>query len=191
MKQFDRAEVLHEAMMVFRDKGYEATSMQDLVERMGINRFSLYATFGSKEALFAEALEAYYDEVAVPFFARLKTSGSGLKIIEEVLMELVSRVKTGVSPNGCLICNTIAELGVAAPDARREKILKAYLRRVETDFSAAIERAKELREVSRDADVSKHAKVLATYSTGLLNVAKVVSAKEARESVRALLAVIT
>jgi TetR/AcrR family transcriptional repressor of nem operon len=40
-KEFDRDEVLFKAMMVFRDKGYEATSMQDLIEQMGINRFSL------------------------------------------------------------------------------------------------------------------------------------------------------
>lgn len=190
-KEFDRDAVLHKAMMVFRDKGYEATSMQDLVEQMGINRFSLYATFKSKDALFAEALEAYYDTVAIPFFGRLKDSNSGLKIIEEVLMELVSRIKTGVSPNGCLICNTIAEVGVAAPDARRQKILKTYLKRVEADFRAAIERAKELGEVPKEVDAGKHAKALATYSTGLLNVAKVVSEREARESVRAMLGVIS
>jgi len=47
-KEFDRQDVLLKAMIVFRDKGYEATSMQDLVERMEINRFSLYETFKSK-----------------------------------------------------------------------------------------------------------------------------------------------
>jgi len=44
-KEFDREEVLHKAMIAFRDKGYEATSMQDLVDSMEINRFSLYETF--------------------------------------------------------------------------------------------------------------------------------------------------
>jgi TetR/AcrR family transcriptional repressor of nem operon len=188
-KEFDRDEVLLKAMMVFRDKGYEATSMQGLVEQMGINRFSLYATFDSKYDLFVEALQAYYDLVAIPFFDRLKDLNSGLKVIETVLMELVSRIKRGVSPNGCLLCNTIAELG-AATDARTEKILKTYLKLVEADFRAAIIRAKELGEIPPDVDASQHAKVLTTYSTGLLSVAKVLSERDARESVRAMVSTI-
>jgi TetR/AcrR family transcriptional repressor of nem operon len=186
-KEFDRDEVLLEAMTVFRDKGYEATSMQDLVERMGINRFSLYGAFNSKHDLFVESLQAYYDLVAIPFFDRLKNSKSGLKVIEKVLMELVSRIKRGESPNGCLLCNTIAELG-AAMDARTEKIMKTYLQLVEADFRSAIERAREMGEIPADVDVSKHAKVLATYSTGLLSVAKVLTEREARDSVRAMVA---
>jgi len=188
-KEFDRDEVVLKAITVFRDKGYEATSMQDLVEQMGINRFSLYATFTSKHDLFVEALQAYYDRVAVPFFDRLKDSNSGLKVIEAVLMELVSQIKSGVSFNGCLLCNTIAELG-ATTDAQTEKILKRYLKLVEADFRAAIVRAKELGEIPPDVDDSKHAKVLTTYSTGLLSVAKVLSKREARESVRAMVAAI-
>ena len=188
-RKFDRDEVLLKAMKVFQDNGYEATSMHDLVEQMGINRFSLYSTFNSKYDLFVEALQAYYDLVAIPFFDRLKNSDSGLKVIEEVLMELVSRIKRGVSLNGCLLCNTIAELG-AATDARTKKILRTYLKLVETDFRAAILRAKELGEIPPNVDASKHAKVLTTYSTGLLSVAKVVGEQEARQSVRAMVAAI-
>ncbi len=188
-REFDRDEVVQKAITVFRDQGYEATSMQDLVDKMGINRFSLYATFNSKHDLFIEALQTYFDRVAVPFFDRLKDSHSGLKGIETVLLELVMRIKSGVSCNGCLLCNTIAELG-SATDARTEKILKKYLKLVEGDFRAAIVRAKELGEVPRDVDASKHAKVLTTYSTGLLSVAKVLSEREAVESVRAMVATI-
>lgn len=187
IRQFDRDEVLKKAMMVFRDKGYEDTSMQDLVDRMGINRFSLYAEFKSKHGLFVEALQAYYDLVAVPFFDRLRDSKSGLKVIEEVLAELVWRIKRGVSFNGCLLCNTIAELGAGA-DARTEKILTMYLKLVEDDFRSAIVRAKELGEIPMDLDADRHAKVLTTYSTGLLSVAKVMSEREALESVRAMVA---
>jgi len=188
-REFDRDDVVLKAMTAFRDQGYEATSMQDLVERMGINRFSLYSTFNSKHDLFIAALEEYFNRVAVPFFNRLRDSTSGLKVIETVLLELVSRVKSGESPNGCLLCNTIAELG-ATKDARTEKILKKYLKLVEDDFRAAILRAKELGEIPPGVDASKHAKVLTTYSTGLLSVAKVLSEREAAESVRAMIATI-
>jgi TetR/AcrR family transcriptional repressor of nem operon len=186
-REFDRDEVLLKAMTVFRDRGYEATSIQDLVEEMGINRFSLYSTFSSKHDLFVEALQAYYDGVAVPFFGRLKESQSGLEVIEAVLLELVARIQRGVSPNGCLLCNTIAELGAEA-DARTSRIIKRYLNLVEAGFRAAIERAKELGEVPSDVDALKHAKVLTTYSTGLLSVAKVTSKREAIESVHAMIA---
>jgi len=183
-KQFDRDKVLIDAMTLFRDRGYESTSVQDLVERMAINRFSLYATFRSKQDLFVAALDTYYKRVAIPFFDRLVDSEEGLSVIEAALLELVSRIKRGASPNGCLICNSIAELGAGA-DPRATKIFKAYLRRVEADFLVAITRARDLGEVPRDVDASAHAKRLVAYSTGLLSVAKVLSERELRQSVRA------
>jgi len=188
-KEFDREKVLLDAMMLFRDQGYDATSIQDLVDRMKINRFSLYATFKSKHDLFVEALQTYYEQVAVPFFDRLKDSGQGLAVIESVLLELVFRIKRGVSSNGCLLCNSIAELGARA-DARTTRILTKYLKRVEADFHAAIVRARELGEVPLDVDAARHAKILVAYSTGLLSVAKVLSERELRHSVRATLGAI-
>jgi len=186
-KEFDREKVLMKAMFVFRDKGYEATSMQDLVSSMAINRFSLYQTFKSKHELFVRALEAYYENVAIPFFARLRDSDQGLSIIETTLMELVSRIKTGQSSNGCLLCNTIAELG-AKKDKRTAAILARYLNRVENDFHAALVRAKALGEISVDVNARERAKVLVAYSTGLLSMAKVLNEPEMRASVQATMA---
>jgi TetR/AcrR family transcriptional regulator, transcriptional repressor for nem operon len=186
-KEFDREDVLRKAMLVFRDKGYEATSVQDLVERMEINRFSLYETFKSKHDLFVEALQAYYETVAIPFFNRLKESKEGLKVIESSLMELGSRIRSGRSPNGCLLCNTMAELG-AKQDERMKTILAGYLKTLEGNFYAAVLRAKELGEISEGADAREYAKLLVGYSTGLLSLAKVLSEGEMRKSVQAVVA---
>ena len=186
-KEFDREDVLMKAMVVFRDKGYEATSMQDLVTSMAINRFSLYQTFKSKHRLFVLALEAYYENVAVPFFARLRNSDQGLRAIKMTLMEMVSRIKTGQSSNGCLVCNTIAELG-AKKDKGTAAILARYLNRVENDFHAALVRAKALGEIPVDVNARERAKVLVAYSTGLLSMAKVLNEREMQESVRAIMA---
>ena len=186
-KEFDREEVLMKAMLVFRDQGYEATSVQDLVSRMAINRFSLYETFKSKRDLFVQALQAYYENVALPFFARLRDSDQGLRVIEATLMELVSRIKTGQSFNGCLLCNTIAELG-AKKDKRTAAILARYLNGVENDFYAALVRAKALREISVGVNAREWGKVLVAYSTGLLSMAKVLNEEEMRASVRATMA---
>jgi TetR/AcrR family transcriptional repressor of nem operon len=188
-KEFDREEVLLKAMSVFQDKGYEATSMQDLVEHMGINRFSLYETFGSKHELFLEALQAYHDTVAIPFFNRLRDSKGGLPVVESVLLDLVSRVKSGRSYNGCLLCNTIAELG-AKQDKRMTAVLERYLEMVESNFHVALERAKERGDIPGTVDARQHAKVLVGYSTGLLSLAKVLSEKELRKSVKATVAAI-
>jgi TetR/AcrR family transcriptional repressor of nem operon len=188
-REYDREEVLHRAMIAFRDQGYEATSMQDLVERMVINRFSLYQTFTNKHELFVEALQAYLDTVAKPFFSRLEDSGEGLKIIETVLKELVSRIKGGESSNGCLLCNTIAELGTNR-DKRITRILETYLKVQEGYFHAALVRAKELGEIPEGVDARGHAKLLVGYTTGLLSMAKVLSEKEMRKSVKATIGAI-
>ena len=188
-KEFDREEVLLKAMVVFRDKGYEATSMQDLVDHMTINRFSLYETFKSKHELFLEALKTYYEKVAIPFFHRLKDSTEGLKAIESVLMEMVSGIKSGQSFNGCLMCNTIAELG-ARKDKRTTIILETYLKAIEGGFYEALSRARQLGEISKSVNASEYAKVLVGYTTGLLSVAKVLSEKEMRKSVKAAIGAI-
>lgn len=186
-KEFDREDVLLKAMVVFQDKGYEATSIQDLVEHMEINRFSLYQTFNSKQNLFLEALQAYHDNVALPFFNRLIDSKGGISTVESVLMELVARVKSGRSSNGCLLCNSIAELG-ARQDKRTTAILEKYLEMVEKSFYVALQRAKELGDISDDVDTRQQAKVLVGYSTGLLSLAKVLSEQELRKSVKATIA---
>ena len=73
-REFDRDVVLDRAMRVFWTRGYEAASIQRLVARMGIQRGSVYATFGDKRALFFAALDRY-DRVAT---ARLPPVRSGM-----------------------------------------------------------------------------------------------------------------
>ena len=68
-KQFGVDDVMHKAMVAFWDHGYQATSLQDLVECMGINRASLYDTFGDKYSLFIETLHSYKLIYLKPFFA--------------------------------------------------------------------------------------------------------------------------
>jgi TetR/AcrR family transcriptional repressor of nem operon len=71
VKQFDRDEVLDRAMAAFWTRGYEATSIDDLVEATGIGRGSLYSTFGDKRQLFLAALDRYWNTVGMEMFAEL------------------------------------------------------------------------------------------------------------------------
>ena len=77
-KQFDRDEALGRALEVFWAKGFEATSMQDLVDHMGINRASMYDTFGNKHALFSRAVDWYATQVLGDIARILEAPGSPL-----------------------------------------------------------------------------------------------------------------
>ena len=75
-KAFDPDAALHKAMQVFWERGYEATSVDDLVQCMGINRFSLYSTFGGKHQLFVAALERYRDTIVADLVGELEQSAA-------------------------------------------------------------------------------------------------------------------
>ena len=125
--------------------------------------------------------------MAVPFFSRLQDSKLGLEIIETVMMDLIANIKGGQSPNGCLLCNTIAELGSSA-DERVHRVLETYLEKKEAYFHAALLRARELGEIPESADARGQAKMLVGYSTGLLGMAKVLGEDAMRRSVESTVA---
>ena len=80
-REFERDVVLDRAMHVFWSRGYEATSIRHLVARMGIQRGSLYATFGDKRALFFAAIDHYDRVVTARLLATLEEPGSGKEAI--------------------------------------------------------------------------------------------------------------
>ena len=88
-KAFDEEVVLDRAVEVFWAKGYEATSIQDLVDAMGIQRGSLYATFGGKHQLFLTALDRYGEVVVKKLLAILESKPSALESIEQFFAQLV------------------------------------------------------------------------------------------------------
>ena len=108
VKKFDRDEVLGRAMTLFWQHGYAATSIDDLVHAMGINRGSIYATFGNKRSLFLAALERYGREFAAPMFAALDDPDPR-RAIERMLDAIISRTSDLRWPRGCLQTNTALE----------------------------------------------------------------------------------
>ncbi len=108
VRQFDRDEVLDRAMAVFWRRGYEATSIQDLVEATGINRGSLYGTFGDKKGLFLAVLDRYGEKVAKPLMAEL-SDPDPRRAIERMLDSIIRRTSDPRFPRGCLNTNTSLE----------------------------------------------------------------------------------
>lgn len=108
-KLYDENAVIEKAMYAFWDKGYKGVTTRDLAQTMGINQYSVYASFENKEKLFARVVE-YYCETVVEGGTLLSMSGDNLNLedLKYFFEQFVNTSKTGY-PNGCLICNTMIE----------------------------------------------------------------------------------
>ncbi|OWA37412.1 TetR family transcriptional regulator [Saccharibacillus sp. O16] len=116
-KEFDEKEVLEKAMQLFLAQGYEKTSMQELVEHMGIHRRSLYDTFGDKHALFMQALSRYNDQMNErlgPLVLNQPSAVDGIRLIFDTMID-----RDLDQPKGCLFVNTAVELGPRDDEARQ------------------------------------------------------------------------
>ncbi|MCK9858960.1 TetR/AcrR family transcriptional regulator [Paenibacillus sp. ATY16] len=113
-KEFDVDAVLLKAMKLFWTQGYEKTSMQDLVEHMGIHRRSIYDTFGDKHALYLMALKRYSDTVWSSIEQRAQSSLSAKAAILSVMEAAIAQSEE--RPRGCLMVNTAVELAMHDPE---------------------------------------------------------------------------
>lgn len=175
-KQFDRDEALALAMELFRRKGFTATSVDDIVHELKINRASLYDTFGDKRELFDEALERYSEnsrKFVAEFFA-----GPGL--LREKFMAFFSgaieAMKSGKTMAGCLVANSTAEL--LPGDKKAAVFLGTHRDRIEAIFAAALEKAVAAGEITGEKDIKSLAKYLYTFHNGFTLQAKLPSDKE-------------
>jgi AcrR family transcriptional regulator len=102
-REFDRGAALETAMLAFWRKGFAATSMADLCEVMGVRSPSLYAAFGSKEALYLEAIQHYVEMFGPPVWDGLAASATARAGVESVLLAATEILpKSHVTPGGCM-----------------------------------------------------------------------------------------
>lgn len=115
-KEFVESEVLEKAMYLFWEKGYEKTSLQDLVQHMGVHRRSMYDTFGDKHSLFIKTLKLYEKQNSSLF----KSVYSGNLTVKQAIrfkFDYVIEVQDD-RPLGCLMVNSATELGLRDPKVR-------------------------------------------------------------------------
>ncbi len=108
-KEFDRDEALQRAMEVFWERGYEAASVGDLVGHMGINRQSLYDTFGDKHSLYLQALDRYREVEGRKMFGLLEQPGPVKRALRQ-LFQSVIECALGGERRGCMVGNAMSEL---------------------------------------------------------------------------------
>ena len=186
-KSFDEDTVLDQAVQLFRERGYEATSLADLEERLGLGRQSLYNTFGDKHTLYLKALDRYRREVGEEPLAVLIAEHAGLEAIRTYFHRAVESLTAPGPRLGCLVTNTISERAGQDPEAlmrcnqSRDQLARAFRR--------ALARAKEEGELPRQVDVEATATMLVAQNYGLNLLARSgASGQELRASVEALLA---
>ncbi len=169
-KEFDREAALDGAMAAFWTKGYTATSIEDLVTRMGIQRGSLYATFGDKRSLFLSALGRYQRVVTRELLAALEAPGSGLAAIRRFFRIRVEGSLDRRRPPGCLVTNSAVEL--SPRDRGAAARVGGSLATLEAAFLRALERARAQGELAATRDLQALARFLTSSAQGLSVMAK-------------------
>jgi AcrR family transcriptional regulator len=102
-REFDRGAALEAAMLAFWRKGFAATSMNDLCDAMDVRSPSLYAAFGSKEALYREALERYVETVGPPVWGKLAEGATARAGVQNLLLAATESLpESHVTPAGCM-----------------------------------------------------------------------------------------
>ncbi|WP_458121353.1 TetR/AcrR family transcriptional regulator [Paenibacillus sp. Z6-24] len=112
-KEFEINEVLDKAMYLFWTQGYEKTSMQELVDTMGIHRRSIYDTFGDKHALFIQVLQRY-KSLQAQRLQLLVERQAPVKHTLRIFLE--TTIDNKEMPAGCLMANSGVELGLLDPE---------------------------------------------------------------------------
>ncbi|MBY0383275.1 MAG: TetR/AcrR family transcriptional regulator, partial [Xanthobacteraceae bacterium] len=131
-REFDEATVLDAAIQQFWLRGYEATSVRDLADEMGIAGASLYNAFGDKRTLYERSLNRYLDQTFRERIGRLEHSLPPRDAIVAFLQEIIKRSLNDKQRLGCLLVNSALE---AAPhDKEHQQIVATFLNEVESFF---------------------------------------------------------
>lgn len=152
-KDFDEDEVLQKAMNLFWHKGYNGTSMQDLVDGLGISRSSMYDTFGDKHALFMRSLENYKRIATAEMKSIVDSAPTAKAAIRRMFEYTVTELLRDDQHKGCFLVNAGVEM--APHDAEVNKMLCENDRQLEHYFNEAIKRGQNSGEISNET--SSHA----------------------------------
>ncbi|MEZ4266865.1 MAG: TetR/AcrR family transcriptional regulator [Myxococcota bacterium] len=168
-KSFDVDEVLEQAATLFWNQGYEATSMRDLENELGVGRQSLYDTFGDKRSLFLKALERYAKD-GESFWAGMEGPDAGLAELRTWFDALVDHAGRDGRRAGCFVVNTVAELG--DQDEGANAICRRSRETLAKRFRNVLENAVRRDELPSPADLGAAADFLVAQTYGVLLMGK-------------------
>ena len=164
-KDFDEQEVLNKAVNIFWLKGYTGTSMQDLVDGLGISRSSLYDTYGDKHTLFLKALESYQCSNSGRFTQIVDDNLSARDTIKKMLEFIVCELLSDKSQKGCFMVN--AEVEVALHDKEVSEMIQKNDQQVEETFFQVIKQGQDSGEIATSRDARALARFLFNTVKGM------------------------
>lgn len=170
VKRYDRTALLDLAMDLFHRQGFHATSTAELVEELGVNRKSMYAEFGSKQALFDAALDHYNNTSLSAVLAATEAPEAGTDAIRSTFAGFAAASEDWAQGRGCLLCNTAIERAVLDP-ASGERV-DAYFDRLTTAFRSALSAGQDAGEISTEADLNDLAAYFTMALVGIATLAK-------------------
>ncbi|MEV4219037.1 TetR/AcrR family transcriptional regulator [Nonomuraea sp. ATR24] len=162
-KEFDPEVALRRAQELFWERGYEATSMADLVEHLGVARASIYATFGGKHELYLKALGRYLRTQDPNITDALSQPGPVLPALRELIWSYAEDSAEGHL--GCMVVNTAVELAARDPEAGR--FVESSWRHLESTLTSALVRARAQGELPADRDPQALARLLLVLLQGM------------------------
>ncbi|MCI4669196.1 MAG: TetR/AcrR family transcriptional regulator [Bacteroidia bacterium] len=171
VKLFDEEEVLEKAMDLFWKKGYHATSIQDLVNHLGINRASLYDTYGGKKYLFQRAFARYRDsnrDAIKNYLESQKDIKTGFRNLFDMALKQSS---SDEDKKGCFVVNSTIEF---IPNEKEFSVfIQEHKKRFEGIFRDYIALGIERKQISKDKNPEVIASLFFTFYNGLKVVTKV------------------
>lgn len=165
-REFDRQAALATATRMFWMRGYEATSIADLTEAMGIGTKSLYAAFGSKDALYAEALRYYYATYEGLVWTRFRAASTARQAALLYLQDSATAMTGGELdlPHGCM--STLATVG-SEGHSELGGLMRATRAGGFDLLKARFDRAKNDGDLKATADTTKLARFVQTVQSGM------------------------
>ncbi|WP_020617423.1 TetR/AcrR family transcriptional regulator [Paenibacillus daejeonensis] len=162
-KEFDENVVLDKAMKLFWEQGYAQTSMNDLVEHMGIHRRSLYDTFTDKHTLYLKALDRFGERITGRWASGIKGAGTA----EDAMRFIFDFVIKGEddSPPGCFFVNSAVELAHADKEVDAKTVDECA--QTERILQNVVTRGQKSGEFSESGDPKALAEYLYIVITGL------------------------
>jgi TetR/AcrR family transcriptional repressor of nem operon len=176
VKKFNEEETLQKAMCLFWRNGFHATSMQDLVNYLGINRASIYDTYGGKKELFDSAFAQYRShskEQLQTFFENQESVKEGFR---SLFKGSISEAINDVDRKGCFVVNVATEL--VPNDETMLTVIQENKDFIEETFANFLQTGIDSGEISSDKNIQNIASLLHTFLNGLKVVSKTDSDEE-------------
>lgn len=169
---FARGDAIEAAMHLFWKKGYLPVSASDLADAMSIQRSSFYNSFGSREAVFREALSRYRGESPDAPLERVVTGQPVVPVLVAVFREICRARAVDKEGRGCLVCNGVAEL--VGVDQVSGRLIESAIKERAATFARLIRQAVDQKEIDPPADILATAQACVTFLIGLNTISKVV-----------------